>query len=178
MRIWGRSSRQHWAQMQPCSCGSHWHLIISPRLSPNQRLLACLLYSHPGSHRRSPCSPQGQACRSACVLSLSWAGPGFREQSGRHQSSNPTPAFWRLGPRLASREQGGKSTRFGVTGPAFQSWLGHRLCDREWLYLPGDIESKVLNLAAGSSVSSSLKWEQLQLHHGVAMSLQGGNRHV
>ena len=53
----------------------------------------------------------------------------------------------------------GESTGLGVTGPAFQSWLGHWLCHLGWLYLPGDIGSKVLNLAAGASVASATKSE-------------------
>lgn len=73
----GRSSRQHWAQMQPRSCGSNCHLIISPRLSPNQRLLACWLYSHPGSHRRSPCSPRVRPAALLAFCLCPWAGPTF-----------------------------------------------------------------------------------------------------
>lgn len=86
-----------------------------------------------------------------CLRFVSLHGLGPRFRSSLEGTSPPIPPLpsgdWDRG--WHAREHGGKSTRFGVPGPEFQPWLGHRLCDPERLYLPGNTESRMLDLASG-----------------------------
>lgn len=72
MRIWGVALASALGPAAPLQLRKQLALChFSERLSPNQRLLACLLYPCPGSHR---CSPQDQAA--SLLAFYLWHGQG------------------------------------------------------------------------------------------------------
>lgn len=160
MRIWGPSCRQHWAQLQPCSCGSHWHSIIAQRdyLPISGSWLVCFILTR---------GPITALCRirppSACffISDMGWASVS----GGSWKPQVPQSRFFllkagtKVGLLARATEHGGKSTVLGGKGPGFNPSLAPGSADLDGCICLGTLRARGLILLrepASSSVRGEL----------------------